>query len=326
MIEHEVRGRETPNCVLCGSAGGIIHADMRDRLYSVPGVWRIRRCVNPACGFAWLDPAPLESEQPRLYESYFTHADEPGARPAIPAMRLMLRRAFNILLRAISLFGERRRASVMYLDGRAPGSLLEVGCGDGAKLAMLRSRGWGVTGQDLDAKAAQHACEKYGLDVRTTTVEALAQSGETIDAIIANHVIEHVSDPAAFLRHCSDMLKPGGRLVIMTPNLDSHGHRVFGRNWMGLDPPRHLFLFSPVSLARLCHTAGIGSAAVLSTCANAQLFAFGSLDIRKHGRHTVGSIPTLAAELSAMRLQLQAYGDFRKDPASGEECVLIYDK
>ena len=241
-------------------------------------------------------------------------------------MRLTLRRAFNVLLRAISLFSERRRASVMYLHDRPPGTLLEVGCGDGAKLAMLRSFGWRVVGQDLDTKAAHNAREKFGLDVRTTNVESIARTGVTFDAVIANHVIEHVSDPVAFVRYCTAMLAPGGRLVIMTPNIDSHGHHVFGRSWMGLDPPRHLFLFSPVSLARICAAAEVGSACVRTTCAHAQLFAVGSLDIRKRGRHTVRSIPALPTELRAMAVQLGAFRAYRSDPLSGEECVLIYDK
>jgi SAM-dependent methyltransferase len=71
-----------------------------------------------------------------------------------------------------------------------------------------------------------------------------------------SHLIEHVYDPGALLEECYRILKPGGRVVIVTPNTQSVGHRMFGKYWRGLEPPRHIYLFSIASLKRLGSKAG----------------------------------------------------------------------
>lgn len=76
------------------------------------------------------------------------------------------------------------------------------------------------------------------------------------DVITLNHVIEHVSDPIELLRSCYRLLKLGGQLWLQTPNIDSLGSRRYGRHWRGLEPPRHLVLFDPVSLRSALHQAG----------------------------------------------------------------------
>jgi SAM-dependent methyltransferase len=92
--------------------------------------------------------------------------------------------------------------------------------------------------------------------VRCAGVEDLVDEPGGYDVITLSHVIEHVHDPSALLRAIYRMLRPGGLLWLETPNLDSLGHARFGRNWRGLEPPRHLLLFSVDSLKFALAQAG----------------------------------------------------------------------
>jgi 2-polyprenyl-3-methyl-5-hydroxy-6-metoxy-1,4-benzoquinol methylase len=87
------------------------------------------------------------------------------------------------------------------------------------------------------------------------TVESASFEPASFEAITFNHVIEHLVDPIATLQHSAGLLAPGGRIIITTPNVRSWGHRRFGASWLGLDPPRHIHLFTPRSLVRCAENA-----------------------------------------------------------------------
>src|SRR5262249_46527812 len=133
------------------------------------------------------------------------------------------------------------------------------------------------------------------------------------DAIILNHVIEHVPDPITLLTDCRRVLKPGHPLVATTPNLDSAGHRRFGANWRGIEPPRHLHLFSVTSLRAAAGQAGFTCVEVWTTGARAVSIALGSFALERCGRYNMLARPTLADALRAVLFQLRA---------TDEECVL----
>jgi hypothetical protein len=107
--------------------------------------------------------------------------------------------------------------------------------------------------------------------------------------VTASHVIEHVVDPRAFLGDALACLRPGGRLVVITPNARSLGHRWFGRDWHALDPPRHLTVYSPKALTHMARaTPGLTSIAVRSLSRKAaNTYRLGT-EVRRHGRFRSG--------------------------------------
>lgn len=101
------------------------------------------------------------------------------------------------------------------------GNILDVGCGVGHFLARARDRGWTVQGLDISKTASTAAREAYGLDVKVATLAESPFEPETFDAVSLWDVIEHIRTPLQDLKAVHRILKPGGILVMKTPNEDS---------------------------------------------------------------------------------------------------------
>jgi 2-polyprenyl-3-methyl-5-hydroxy-6-metoxy-1,4-benzoquinol methylase len=220
---------------------------------------------------------PLSEDIGRAYAAYYTHAPRDASSRTGPLKQIyrMMKRGYlankydyslhgaSSLVRALGvllyLFPIRRGGaddSVRFLPAVPNGRLLDVGCGSGEWLQTMRGLGWQGEGVDFD-EAAVKVGRQRGLAVRCGTVQQQNYPSESFDAIILNHVIEHVPEPVGTVSECRRILKRGGKLVLCTPNSSSLGHLVFKENWRGLEPPRHLHLFSPQSLRRLLDLAAI---------------------------------------------------------------------
>jgi SAM-dependent methyltransferase len=151
---------------------------------------------------------------------------------------------------------------------------------------------------------------------------AYTELESSYDAVTMSHVIEHVYDPLAPLQECHRLIKPGGKLVVLTPNIDSFGHRNYGADWVALDPPRHLLLFSPVSLAAAAWRIGFTDVCVHSTAVRAQILHIASEDIRRSGRHSLHQRYRIRQLMPAICFELRAWSALRSDPICGDELVL----
>ena len=198
------------------------------------------------CGLVYLDKRPAESELARIYPDDY-HAF------AFSAER------FGLVYRVRRRLESRRvlaAAKGLPNDAR----ILDVGCGDGFHLGLLRdfgSRGWRLEGVDSDARATGRARER-GLDVRDGTVEVAELEESSYDMVLLIQTIEHVADPGALLRRVRDLLRPGGRLLIVTDNTGSLDFTIFKRrHWGGYHFPRHWNLFNERSLRLLAAGNGM---------------------------------------------------------------------
>lgn len=263
-----------PSCPVCGSENrALLHEGLTDRVFfCAPGEWSMYRCNS--CASAYLDPRPTPASIGLAYQRYFTH-DEVSSVSSLSILKKLRRRLANgyrnhhygtkdspastLGILAASLMPNSRAiidANMRHLPKAKEGEqLLDLGCGNGAFLLRARSAGWSVCGVDFDSKAVE-AARSQGLDVRLGGVETIDPAIQQFNVITLAHVIEHVHHPLAVLQACYRLLKPGGFLWIDTPNIASEGHRLYGVAWRGLEPPRHLVLFTLESIRNILARAG----------------------------------------------------------------------
>ena len=339
----EVRTESRPVCSICGAhAGRVRYAGLTDRLFSAGGKWNLVECSNLVCGMLWLDPAPAAADLPRLYSHYYTHEAEPPRRPSV--LDRLFRRAEGAYLAEYYGYGEVRgtwlariQATLMYLrpSRRAaldadvfylhacPGErLLEIGCGSGAMLRRMQLRGWQVEGIDFDPAAVAQA-KGLGLQVSVGDILKMALPADAYNVVVMSHVIEHVPDPQSLLRECWRLLRPGGRLVMITPNSRALSHRLFSRYWMPLDPPRHLALFTVSALGRLGEAASFDVETLRTTVRGASGVLEASVSIMHKGRYVMGQRSSSPLRLLGDVWQLLVTVVVLFVPGWGEEILYI---
>lgn len=317
------------SCYLCNSRGVLLYEGLEDRLYDVPGIWNLRMCSNPECELVWLDPMPFVSDIHKLYNIYFTHATRNNSTVFKTKDSLLItgtRRTFYVLTGALRLRSMRSDLVKMFLPTNTNGRLLEIGCGDGFRLARMRDFGWEVEGQEIDRVAAENASNTYGIKVYVGCLENIRLPSDSYDAVILVHVLEHVPDPYLLLKECHRLLKPGAKLVCVTPNINSYGHNYFHSAWLHLDPPRHLYVFSPNSILGLVKKLAFNNYTVMTTPASAEYSFLASDSILRTKRYRIPKQLELGMVLKQIVFQRRALSSYKQDDMTGEEIVLHLTK
>lgn len=229
-------------CVVCGGSDSELKQVFR--FAPLPRPFELRECRE--CGLLFNSPR-LADLAPLYAEGYYVFHETERARYA---------RAFRQVKR--------------HLDpalGGAGGSLeiLEVGAANGHLLHVLRRLGHDANGVELSAAAIERARSHFQLDVFQGALEDYVSgaAARRHDVVWCNDVLEHVPDPLQFVRSCARALKPGGRLILDTPNAGTAAVGEGRANWNGYNP-YHIFLFGPENLARLLERAGLRPAATFS--------------------------------------------------------------
>lgn len=328
-MDSTIRTINKPYCPVCGGTGEILHAGLMDQLFGAPGDWSLRHCSKTSCGLLWLDPCPLEADISKAYQTYYTHA-ETKEKPRVQSQLVAYLRDFivSIVTTLCGQNSEKNDIAHMYLRDLPPGRVLDIGCGDAKFLNRMKQAGWSVQGIDFDPAAASNAKRLFGIDVQIGKLEDLRLPENTFDAVTMNHVIEHVFDPVALLKEVCRILKPGGRLVMVTPNAMSKGHSVFGRFWRGLEPPRHIQIFTPTSLDAVTRSATLEVRKVFTTAVNAWIIFSSSFVLKRHQRCGPSNVcehekPTRGEQIQSLQMQMTEAFKLLKDPAAGEEIVVI---
>ena len=296
------------SCPACGSSERQAWAqDIPDRLFHcAPGLWTFHRCVR--CGSLYIDPRPSRDTIGDAYRDYYTH--EVAIQSAAPPSTLVARwrerlrhgylnRRFGLDLPGGSALGpvvvplipglaRRQRQWARLPLPRPNATLLDVGTGSGAAVVHFRRLGWDACGIDVD-DAAVASATAAGIPVTEGEITSIAGE-DRFDAITMSHSIEHLHDPVAALTAAYRLLKPHGVIEIGTPNAASLGSRYYRSDWLGLDAPRHLILFTQEGLAHALEGAGFADLRLQRPARPSRWYFEASEAIRQGRDWTAGAV------------------------------------
>jgi SAM-dependent methyltransferase len=226
-------------CPICGRSGPSAYCEKNG--------FTILRCTS--CGLAFVSDEPTEEDLRKLYrESYLP---------------------YHLLYGDFEEKAERRYSLVEEATSNRPGSLLDVGCSYGFFLNVARAHGWAVKGVEMGSRPAEYARTNYGLDVFEGPLHQADFADASFDVVTLFHVIEHAQNPLTLFSTIRRVLKKGGSLVLLTPNIESLHSQMLGKAWTWLSPPDHLFYFSRRSLGLALRMCGLRVDAMCSITVDA---------------------------------------------------------
>ena len=215
-------------CNLCGSS--------ESQLHLAGPAYTFVRCAG--CGLVYQNPQPVFDDLKHRYDQdYFSY--ERGNETNFFKLMLLGMRDVDFDPLEPGIVGRR---------------FLDVGCATGMLLEHMAGRGWEVTGVDLTPQSAAFAREHRGVPVVTGTLFDAGFPDDTFSVIHFSHLIEHVPDPAAFLAEVHRVLRPGGIVLVTTPNVAGLQARLFGTGWRSAIAD-HLYLFSKPTLRKYLTSA-----------------------------------------------------------------------
>lgn len=225
-------------CLACGrGASRMFRARCADFYLSTPFLVDYHRCCD--CGLVQQFPVPTDVEP--FYRAYPIHAPKSTAHDM--ARRFVM-------------------SPVYYAAKTEPrGSvLLDFGCGDGAYLRDQGSRGLALLGFESDPTLAATLSARLAVSVYSDRHRLLEERGGSVDVVTLHFVLEHVVDLHGTFADISRLLRPGGRLYLVVPEIRSLEARLFGAKWHGLDPPRHISFPDATAIALFADRYGFSVA------------------------------------------------------------------
>ena len=275
-----VRFERVEACPVCDSEDHSELFTSRDELCGFPGEFEVAQCSQ--CELVYLQTRPDAKSLGQYYPSDSYYSYKPPASYSLfrrngplPSLWYAIKKGILAYRYGYSHLGGSRALAMVglrllplrnwatfeldvllhpYVEG---GSLLEIGCGSGMYLDLMRALGWRrVVGVDIGVTAIQQAKDVLDIEAYCGSLEEAQLDSNSFDAVSLSHTLEHIPEAAEFLREVYRVTKPGGRLAVIVPNIASCGARKFGADWFHLDSPRHAVNFNRRSLSMALERAG----------------------------------------------------------------------
>lgn len=223
---------DSSTCPLCGCS--VI--DVIFEFQALNKSWPLYQCK--LCDFSFIRPMPIELLEERKMESI------DDAELCSPLFKKLHE----------SLILEREVQSIQTVCQKDHIELLDIGCGTGWTTDFWRRRGFFVEGVEPSPLRCDFARRQYGLTVHNCYVEQLDLPGK-FDVIVLRHILEHLEQPSVIINSVRRLLKEGGVILAIVPNIDCIGRKIFGRHWEWV-LPWHCNFFTPRSIVQLTDSCG----------------------------------------------------------------------
>lgn len=133
--------------------------------------------------------------------------------------------------------------------------ILDVGCGEGARLASLAELGFTrLSGVDPYLSAELVKRPAAGIELFRGQIDVARGS---FDLVMFHHSLEHLPDPAAALRSARGALSPRGKIIVRLPVLQQAIWKRYGANWAQIDVPRRSYLFTVPAFVNMAQKVGL---------------------------------------------------------------------
>ena len=256
-------------CPICGGTSPPEALELREMMFGTRASFPYLRC--PDCGTFRIEhvPADLRPYYPPAYYAFSAPDSIPddgwitrtlnGFRSAPRLFGRGYRAARIAGLRVAPIPEVRTHASMLSLAGvRGYGDpIVDVGCGSRPfRLAELRRIGF-TSLLGLEPFLAEPGPVTFhGIPIRRQELTELPGS-DRFQLVMFHHSFEHIATPRATLEAAARLLRPGGTCLIRTPLADGALWDRYGVDWVELDPPRHLFLFTRKALVDIARRVGL---------------------------------------------------------------------
>lgn len=229
-------------CPICKFQLTNVDKQIYDDRYGYPGQFNLLHCKQ--CEHAFLNCDMEPSQIGKLYTDYYPRKsfDLANYKPNTE------QKGFSSWLNGITCSAFRWvPKSVRVLD---------IGCGFGESLGYHTARDCDVYGVEADENI-RRVVDKFDYKVHVGLFDDKVYEQDFFDYVTLDQVIEHVTDPLSTMRGVARILKPGGTVILTTPNARGWGAKLFGKRWINWHSPYHLQFFTRQSMQLAAQQAGL---------------------------------------------------------------------
>ncbi|MBU2575014.1 MAG: class I SAM-dependent methyltransferase [Elusimicrobia bacterium] len=215
-------------CPICSLSDNEFFLSGRDYLSSYTRRFTLVKCAG--CGLIYLNPQKELEDAQALYRPDYYRSVKKVSR----------------ILEALFL---QERKGIVEGSGKSSGTMLDIGCGTGEFLKIMKAGGWETAGVDPSEERNKRSTDDN--KIYSADLMEIKFGEQSFDVITLWQVLEHLPDPDRYLAETHRLLKKDGILVLSVPNINSLQARLSGARWFNLDLPRHRWQFTPETLQKM---------------------------------------------------------------------------